>query len=261
MRDRLPLLGFSLALLVAVLTVLFVQASARGDFAEPLSTYRSESDGARALYLVAQRVGLQPERRQLDFEHIEGTPELVLLGVEGDAPRTSEDAGMEELELSRSGASGWARARATSCSERWNRGRRCSTRSRASIRFLGELGRRLHPARWTRRLAAAGAAVADADHARSPRGADQALGLRRGARGAAAPGRPPLRQSRRSPSWSSGARGGCWCSRPRRWRRTASSLEDDNAEFMINALRELAPSRAVSSLSTSSTTASPATAR
>ncbi len=93
--DRLPLIGFSVALLAAVVGVLFARASSRGEFAEALSTYRSESDGARGLFLVAERVGLPVERRHLDLENIDGTPELVLLGVEGDLPSVDEaiDAG------------------------------------------------------------------------------------------------------------------------------------------------------------------------
>jgi hypothetical protein len=90
-RERLGLLGFVLALLVGAATLLVVRASARGEFAEPFSTYRSEPDGARALYLLAQRQGLPVSRRHIDLEGIEGTPELVLLGVEGDAPE-QEDA-------------------------------------------------------------------------------------------------------------------------------------------------------------------------
>jgi hypothetical protein len=94
-RDRLPLLAFALALLVGALVVIFLRAGARGEFAEPLSTYRSEPDGARALFLLAQEVGLPVERRHLNLESIEGEPELVLLGVEGDAPESEEatDAG------------------------------------------------------------------------------------------------------------------------------------------------------------------------
>jgi len=85
-RDRLPLMALALALLVGALAVLFLRASARGEFAEPLSTYRSEPDGTRALYLLAEQSGLPVSRRHLDLEQIEGTPALVLLGAEGDLP-------------------------------------------------------------------------------------------------------------------------------------------------------------------------------
>lgn len=86
MRDRLPIIGFALALLVGVLAVLMLRASSRGEFAEDFSTYKSEPDGARALFLLAQQAGLPVARRHVDFEAIEGTPELVLLGIEGDVP-------------------------------------------------------------------------------------------------------------------------------------------------------------------------------
>ncbi|MBS2030530.1 MAG: hypothetical protein JST54_21690 [Deltaproteobacteria bacterium] len=95
MRDRLPLLALALALVVATLAVLMVKAGARGEFAEPFSTYRSEPDGARALFLLAQQAGLPVERRHVDMEAVEGTPELVMLGIEGDEPEKDDapDAG------------------------------------------------------------------------------------------------------------------------------------------------------------------------
>ena len=95
MRDRLPLLALALALVVATLAVLMVKAGARGEFAEPFSTYRSEPDGSRALFLLAQQAQLPVERRHVDMEAVEGTPELVMLGIEGDEPEKDDapDAG------------------------------------------------------------------------------------------------------------------------------------------------------------------------
>ncbi len=86
MRDRLPIIALATALLVGVLVMLLSRASDRGDFAEPLSTYRSKPDGARALYLLAERMHLPVERRHLDLEQIDGHPVLVMLGSEGDKP-------------------------------------------------------------------------------------------------------------------------------------------------------------------------------
>jgi len=100
MRDRLPLLALALALVVGTLAVLVLRASSRGEFAEAFSSYRSEPDGARALFLLAQQAGLPVERRHVDLEAIEGEPELVLLGVEGDAPEKEDepDAGAGALD-------------------------------------------------------------------------------------------------------------------------------------------------------------------
>lgn|GEM_PF-757712 len=83
MGERLPLVGLAGALLVGVLTVLVLRSSARGEFAEPSSTYRSEPDGARALFLLAQEAHLPVSRRHVDLETLRGTPELLLLEVEG----------------------------------------------------------------------------------------------------------------------------------------------------------------------------------
>ena len=91
MRDRLPLLALTLTAVLGTLAVLLLRASRRGEFAEAFSTYRSEPDGARALFLLARQSGLPVARRHVDLQAIEGTPELVLLGVEGDAPAQADD--------------------------------------------------------------------------------------------------------------------------------------------------------------------------
>ena len=84
MRDRLPLLAFAMALLLGALGWVVTRQSARGEFADPLSTYRSAPDGARALFLLAKQAGLPVERRHLDLKQIDGAPLMVLLGPEGD---------------------------------------------------------------------------------------------------------------------------------------------------------------------------------
>lgn len=118
-RERLGLLAFVAALLVGALALLAMRVSARGEFAEPFSTYRSEPDGARALYLLAARSGLPVARRHLDLEGLEGRPELVLLGVEGDVPE-AEDA-----------PDGGGRAE-----DRWRRGRLSRDETDALLRAI-----------------------------------------------------------------------------------------------------------------------------
>ncbi|MFZ5471092.1 MAG: DUF4350 domain-containing protein [Myxococcota bacterium] len=84
MRDRFPLLVVGgLALLAFVGSFLF-RGAARGAFADRLSTYRSERDGARGLYLLAEESGLPVHRLQRDMEVIEDEVNLVLLAVDPD---------------------------------------------------------------------------------------------------------------------------------------------------------------------------------
>ena len=84
MRDRFPLL-VAAALALGVASVwLFSEAGRRGTFAEPLSTYRSAPDGARGLFLLAQRLGLPASRRHMDLRDLDAakTGAVVVLGVE-----------------------------------------------------------------------------------------------------------------------------------------------------------------------------------
>jgi hypothetical protein len=84
MRDRFPLL-VAAALALGVATVwLFAEAGKRGTFAEPLSTYRSAPDGARGLFLLAQKLGLPVSRRHMDLRDLDAakTGAVVVLGVE-----------------------------------------------------------------------------------------------------------------------------------------------------------------------------------
>jgi hypothetical protein len=86
MRDRFPLIALVLASLAVAIGIFASRTAKRGAFADSLSTYRSEPDGARALFLLAQAAGLEVHRRTLDLSHIEETGVMVLLGVEGDKP-------------------------------------------------------------------------------------------------------------------------------------------------------------------------------
>lgn len=81
MRDRFPLLMVGGVLLLAVLGAFILQGARRGAFADRLSTFRSEPDGARALFLLLQEARLNVSRSQSDLTVIEPNRNLVLLGV------------------------------------------------------------------------------------------------------------------------------------------------------------------------------------
>ncbi len=94
MRDRFPLVMIGGLLLFGVLGAFVLKGAARGAFADRLSTYRSEPDGARALYLLADETWKVPvTRAQQSFEAIEEKQNLVLLGVD-----LSERSEEEEVE-------------------------------------------------------------------------------------------------------------------------------------------------------------------
>ncbi|MBN8231409.1 hypothetical protein JYK02_28245 [Corallococcus macrosporus] len=82
MRDRFPLLVLGSLLLAGVLGTFLVRGAQRGGFADPLSTFRAEPDGARALYLLAQESGLPVTRNMADLRLLSGKDALVLLAVE-----------------------------------------------------------------------------------------------------------------------------------------------------------------------------------
>ncbi|MBU8894970.1 hypothetical protein DRW03_01765 [Corallococcus sp. H22C18031201] len=82
MRDRFPLLVIGALLLTAVLGTLLVRSAARASFADPLSTYRAEQNGTRALFLLAKESGLPVVRRMSDLRLLNGPASLVLLSVE-----------------------------------------------------------------------------------------------------------------------------------------------------------------------------------
>jgi len=83
MRDRFPLLIAAVLALTVAAVWLFSEAGRRGTFAEPMSTYRSSPDGARGLFLLAQRLGVPVVRRHIDLKDLDvaKTGALALLGV------------------------------------------------------------------------------------------------------------------------------------------------------------------------------------
>ncbi len=82
MRDRFPLVVIASLLLLGFVGSFLFRGARRASFADVLSTYRAEPDGARALYLLAKEGGLPVERSQRDFDALPTTTALVLLGVE-----------------------------------------------------------------------------------------------------------------------------------------------------------------------------------
>ena len=84
MRDRFPLVVAARLILAVGVAWLFGESGKRGTFADPGSTYRSEPDGSRALFLMAQKLGLRVARRHVDFQDLDAskTGALVLLGIE-----------------------------------------------------------------------------------------------------------------------------------------------------------------------------------
>lgn len=81
MRDRFPLVLIGGLLLLGALGSFVLEGARRGAFADRLSTYRSEKDGARALYLLLEANHLQPSRLQNKLDVIDPALNLVLLGV------------------------------------------------------------------------------------------------------------------------------------------------------------------------------------
>nr|WP_225937214.1 DUF4350 domain-containing protein [Myxococcus sp. RHSTA-1-4] len=99
--------------LTVVLGTFLVQGARRGEFADTLSTYRAQEDGARALFLLAQESGLPVSRRMADLRVLSGpgTPVLLAVEVEGayeeDPDQTrlaaEPDAGLEDENVPRTG--------------------------------------------------------------------------------------------------------------------------------------------------------------
>jgi hypothetical protein len=81
-RDRFPLLVLGGLLLAGVLGAFLMRGAQRGGFADPLSTFRAEPDGARALYLLAQESGVPVTRHMADLRLLSGPQSLVLFAVE-----------------------------------------------------------------------------------------------------------------------------------------------------------------------------------
>lgn len=81
MRDRFPLVLIGGLMLLGVLGSVLLSGARRGSFADQLSTYRSEKDGARALYLVLEQGGAGVTRVQQSLDSIEKGDNLFLLGT------------------------------------------------------------------------------------------------------------------------------------------------------------------------------------
>ncbi|GEN08793.1 hypothetical protein SAMN05443572_108167 [Myxococcus fulvus] len=114
MRDRLPLLAVGGLVLTVVLGSMLLSSARRGEFADTLSTYRAQEDGARALYLLAEESGLPVTRRMADLRiGTTGSTTPVLLAVEVQGSREDDleqtqlaaepDAGLGDEDVPRTG--------------------------------------------------------------------------------------------------------------------------------------------------------------
>lgn len=79
MRDRFPLVVVAGLLLFAAAGSYLFRGAQRGEFADLLSTHRSQKNGARALYLLAEESGLPVQRSQTDLEVPQEGAAYVLL--------------------------------------------------------------------------------------------------------------------------------------------------------------------------------------
>jgi hypothetical protein len=93
-RDRFPLLLVGGLLLLGFAGSFVFRGAARGGFADVLSTYRAEPDGARALYQLTTESGLPVDRLRTDFMILDPRAALALIGVEF----AGEDDAKEKLE-------------------------------------------------------------------------------------------------------------------------------------------------------------------
>lgn len=97
MKDRFPLLLVSLLIFLGLAGAALVRGARRGEFADALSTYRSQPDGARGLYLFLEASGVPVERQQHDATVVSRSSTLVLLGPRFDtsAEHHAADGGVE----------------------------------------------------------------------------------------------------------------------------------------------------------------------
>ncbi len=113
MRDRFPLLVVGALVLTGVLGAFLIQGAKRGEFADTLSTYRAQEDGARALFLLAQESGLPVVRRMADLRILSGPATPVLLAVEVEGAHEADpdqtqlaaepDAGLDDEDVPHTG--------------------------------------------------------------------------------------------------------------------------------------------------------------
>jgi hypothetical protein len=81
MRDRFPLLLVTGLLVLGAFGSFVLQGARRGEFADRLSTYRSQKGGARGVYLLLESSGVPVERWQQDFAVLEPETTLLSLGT------------------------------------------------------------------------------------------------------------------------------------------------------------------------------------
>jgi hypothetical protein len=104
MRDRFPMFFISGLLMLGGFGAFVIGGAKRGSFADRLSTYRSEKNGSRALYLFLENDQLPVKRWQQDFRILDADTTLVMLGIgfeNGDeTPAGRTDGGTEDTTLS-----------------------------------------------------------------------------------------------------------------------------------------------------------------
>lgn len=81
MGDRFPVMLLGGLLLLAALGAFVTKGARRGSFADRLSTFRSEPNGARAAFLLLEQDGVPVVRLQTDLTVIDEGHNLALLGV------------------------------------------------------------------------------------------------------------------------------------------------------------------------------------
>lgn len=91
MRDRFPLLIIGGLLLLGATGWFLVQGARRGGFADTLSTFKSERDGSRGLYLLLAEAGLPVTRDQHDLKVLAGKKNLVILGARFEDEQFDDD--------------------------------------------------------------------------------------------------------------------------------------------------------------------------
>lgn len=98
MRDRFPLILAGFLLLFGSLGWFLVQGARRAETADVLSTFRASPRGARAVFLLAQELGLDVQRYKHDLEQLPERGAFVLLAVEAKGRSTLFDEDDEEAQ-------------------------------------------------------------------------------------------------------------------------------------------------------------------
>ncbi|MFO0593834.1 MAG: DUF4350 domain-containing protein [Myxococcaceae bacterium] len=88
--DRFPVAIVGGLLFIGVVGWFLLTGARRGGFADQLSTFRSEPDGARALYLLLSESGTRVGRSQQDLVIIPDGQNLVMLGTRFESERGFE---------------------------------------------------------------------------------------------------------------------------------------------------------------------------